>query len=108
MTELIRPSLYGAYHGMMPVAQPADGVVFTAADVVGPVCESGDFLAKDRPMPPLKRGDLIAVRGAGAYAAVMASNYNSRPFAPEVLVDDGAAQVVRPRQQVQDIWHREI
>lgn len=107
MTELIRPSLYGAYHGMMPVAQPPEGVALSAADVVGPVCESGDFLAKDRPMPPLQRGDLIAVRGAGAYAAVMASNYNSRPFAPEVLVADGEAKVVRPRQSPEDIWRRE-
>jgi len=108
MTELIRPSLYGAYHGMMPVTEPGEGVALAAADVVGPVCESGDFLAKDRPMPPVKRGDLIAVRGAGAYGSVMASNYNSRPFAPEVLVLDGEAQVIRARQRVEDIWGRDV
>ncbi|MDD9933229.1 MAG: diaminopimelate decarboxylase [Myxococcales bacterium] len=107
MTELIRPALYGAYHATVPVREPAADAAMEPVDLVGPVCESGDFLAKDRPMPPLQRGDLIAIRGAGAYSAVMASNYNSRPFAPEVLVIDGQAKVIRQRQSVEDLWRDE-
>jgi len=107
MTELIRPALYDAYHAMMPVvAQPPD-VEQLPTDVVGPVCESGDFLARDRDLPPLVRGDLLAVRGAGAYAASMASNYNSRPRAAEVLVDGAHFHVVRKRERVEDQWRDE-
>ena len=110
MTELIRPALYRAYHAIVPVeieisAQP--DAHLTPADVVGPVCESGDFFAHDRLLPPLKRGDLLAIRGAGAYSASMASNYNSRPFAPEVLVSKDSFSVVRDRQTLDDLLHNE-
>jgi diaminopimelate decarboxylase len=108
MTELIRPALYGAYHAMVPVREAGAAAPRTPADVVGPVCESGDFLAKDRPLPPLRPGDLIAVRGAGAYGAVMSSHYNSRPFAPEVLVDAGRARLIRKREALESLWRDEI
>lgn len=106
MTELIRPALYGAYHAVVPVrARPGEE---RPADVVGPVCESADFLAKDRDLPPVERGELVAVRGAGAYAATMASNYNARPFAPEVLVEGTKAWLIRERQTIEDTWQREL
>ncbi len=113
MNELIRPALYGAYHFIWPVEagervpgtrateQPFDGLKL--CDVVGPVCESGDFLAKDRKLPPLKRGDLVAVFTAGAYAMVMASQYNSRPRAAEVLVDGEQARLIRRRETYEDL-----
>lgn len=103
MSELIRPALYGAYHAIVPEAEAASNAPLSPADVVGPVCESTDFLAKDRPLPPLRPGDLLAVRGAGAYSAVMGSNYNSRPLAPEVLVEDETFRIVRRRQTLDDI-----
>jgi len=106
MTELIRPALYRAYHAIVPVTDQPDAHL-TPADVVGPVCESGDFFAHDRSLPPLKRGDLLAIRGAGAYSAAMASNYNSRPFAPEVLVSGDSFSVVRDRQTLDDLLHNE-
>jgi diaminopimelate decarboxylase len=107
MSELIRPALYEAYHAIVPVKAPSTDPTLTAADVVGPICESGDFLAKDRPLPPLARGDQLVLRGAGAYAASMASNYNSRPRAPEVLVDGGQLHVIRKRERVEDMWRDE-
>lgn len=106
MTELIRPALYRAYHAILPVAEQP-GAHLTPADVVGPVCESGDFFAHDRLLPPLQRGDLLAIRGAGAYSASMASNYNSRPLAPEVLVSHESSSVVRDRQSLDDLLHNE-
>ena len=108
MTELIRPALYGAYHAIMAVREPAPTAAVTPADVVGPVCESGDFLARARELPPLRSGDLIALRGAGAYAAAMASRYNSRPLAAEVLVDGGSARLIRRRESVEAQWKEEI
>lgn len=108
MTELIRPALYRAYHAIVPVADNADSQGAQApADVVGPVCESGDFFAHDRPLPPLERGDLLAIRGAGAYSASMASNYNSRAFAPEVLVSADNFSIVRERQSLDDLLRSE-
>jgi diaminopimelate decarboxylase len=101
MTELIRPSLYGAYHAIVPV-RPRDGEP-TPADVVGPVCETGDFLGIDRLLPPLVRGDLLLVRSTGAYGASMASRYNARPLAAEVLIERGAARVIRPRERYEDL-----
>jgi diaminopimelate decarboxylase len=102
MNDLIRPSLYGAYHEIKPVRElPGAGQV--TVDVVGPVCESGDFLAKDRTMPEVRPGDLLAVMSAGAYGFTMASNYNSRPRVPEVLVNDGELHVVRAREQYTDL-----
>lgn len=107
MTELIRPALYRAHHAIMPVERAAEGAAHTPADVVGPVCESTDFLAKERALPPLARGDLLAIRGAGAYAAVMGSNYNGRPLAPEVLVEGAGYRVVRARQKLEQLWENE-
>ncbi len=107
MTDLIRPALYDAYHAIMPVQEPPPNADQSPADVVGPVCESGDFLARGRPLPELRRGDLLAVRGAGAYASVMASNYNARPRAAEVLVDGESVNVVRKRDSVEDLWRNE-
>ena len=108
MTELIRPALYRAYHAVMPVKQPLAGDKFEPVDVVGPVCESSDFLALERNLPALARGELLAVRGAGAYGAVMGSRYNSRPLAAEVLVEDGEAKLVRRREPVEAIWREEL
>ena len=106
MTELVRPALYQAYHAVMPVTEQP-GAPLLPADVVGPVCESGDFLARGRNLPPLKRGDLIAIRGAGAYSSSMASTYNTRPLAPEVLVNEEAFSIVRDRQNLDDILRNE-
>jgi diaminopimelate decarboxylase len=103
MNDLIRPSLYEAYHDILPVAEPpADGVedVF---DVVGPICESGDFLARDRKMPGVRHGDLLAVMSAGAYGFTMSSNYNSRPRAAEVIVKGNEYYVVRERETYNDL-----
>lgn len=102
MTDLIRPALYDGFHQIVPLKEPAtDNRVMV--DVVGPVCESGDFLAKDRELPPLQAGDRIAVMSAGAYGAVMGSTYNSRPLAPEILVDGNRYHVIRQRQVYSDL-----
>jgi diaminopimelate decarboxylase len=103
MNDLIRPAMYDSWHDIVPVREPIADVVFSAADVVGPVCESGDTLAKGRSMAPLAPNDLIAVRSAGAYGAVMASTYNSRPLVPEVLVRGDTFAVIRPRQEIADL-----
>ena len=102
MTELIRPALYNAYHAIMPVKEP-DGASVTV-DVVGPVCESGDFLAQDRALPPVEPGDLVCIRGAGAYAREMGSTYNARPLSPEVLVESGRTRVIRRRGTEESLW----
>jgi len=101
MNDLIRPALYGAFHRIEPV-EPRPGTE-EPADVVGPVCESGDFLGKDRTLPPLEPGDLLCVRSAGAYGFVMASNYNTRPRAAEVLVDGDRFGVARARETYEDL-----
>jgi diaminopimelate decarboxylase len=105
MNDLIRPALYGSYQAIQAV-QPRRGKPFTA-DVVGPVCESGDFFAKDREVSPVQAGDLLAVMSAGAYGFVMASNYNTRPRPPEVLVDGSSVYVVRPRETLDDLVRNE-
>ncbi len=102
MNDLIRPSLYGAYHEIRPVHEVPNAKTLTV-DVVGPVCESSDFLAKDRAMPEAKAGDLLAVMSAGAYGFTMASNYNSRPRVPEVLVKGGEMHVIRAREEYADL-----
>jgi diaminopimelate decarboxylase len=102
MNDLIRPSLYGAFHDIKPVRETPAGKPVTV-DVVGPVCESGDFLAKDRALPEVKAGDLLAVMSAGAYGFVMASNYNSRPRVPEVLVRGREIHVIRERESLADL-----
>jgi len=108
MTELIRPALYGAYHAIMPIAEPLADAALQPVDVVGPVCESGDFVAKDRPLPELEPGDLLAIRGAGAYGREMQSMYNARPLPPEVLVDGSRSRLIRRRSGPEALWHGEI
>lgn len=97
MNDLIRPTLYEAHHDIVAVAAPEEGKPVAPADVVGPVCETGDYFALGRPMPPVQSGDLLAVMSAGAYGAVLSSTYNSRPLVPEVLVRGAEYHVVRPR-----------
>ncbi|MBI3326985.1 MAG: hypothetical protein HYZ81_09825, partial [Nitrospinae bacterium] len=103
MNDLIRPSLYSAYHAIMPVVQCANGQPEDILDVVGPICESGDFLAKERSLPLFRAGDLLAVMSAGAYGFAMASNYNSRPRAPEVLVKGDEFFTIRARETYADL-----
>ena len=105
MNDLLRPAMYDAYHHIQPVA-PRPGAP-RPFDVVGPVCESGDTFAQDRLLPPLESGDLVAFMGAGAYGAVMASEYNSRLLVPEVLVRGSAFAVIRPRPTYDDMLARE-
>ena len=97
MNDLIRPSLYDAYHGIIPVAAPPSDAPVERCDVVGPVCETGDRFAEQRPLPPLNPGDLVAFAAAGAYGAVMSSTYNTRLPAAEVLVRGDRYDIVRPR-----------
>lgn len=106
MNDLIRPALYQSYHEIVPIreAVTADS---ESVDVVGPVCESGDFFAQDRELPPLKEGDLVALMSAGAYGLVMASNYNSRPLPPEVLVNGDQSSLIRRRQTMEDLVREE-
>jgi diaminopimelate decarboxylase len=103
MNDLIRPTLYEAYHEIVAVQQPAPAARTITADVVGPVCETGDYLALDRKVPELKSGDLIAIMTSGAYGAVQAGTYNTRPLVPEVLVKDDQYAVVRPRIDVEQL-----
>ncbi len=105
MNDLVRPALYKAWHEIVPV-QPSTAAPIHL-DVVGPVCETGDFLAMDREMAPVREGDLLAVLGAGAYGFAMSSNYNSRARAAEVLVDDGRWAVVRSRERLTDLFRDE-
>ncbi len=103
MNDLIRPALYNAHHEIRPVAEPREPATLEVVDVVGPVCESSDFLAKERPLPPVAEGALLAVLSAGAYGFAMASNYNARPRAAEVLVHGDRFQVVRRRESYEDM-----
>ena len=100
MTELMRPALYGAFHRIEPVSAPASGDHHY--EIVGPVCESSDVVGRDRMLPLMKAGDLVAIRDAGAYGSAMASNYNRRPLPAEVMVDAGAWRIIRRRQTVDD------
>src|SRR5207245_3449411 len=103
MNDLIRPALYDAWHDIVPVRLPAPGAVLSPADVVGPVCETGDSFATGRDLPPLAEDDLVALTGAGAYGAVMSSTYNSRRLIPEVLVDGDRFAIVRARQSYEEM-----
>jgi diaminopimelate decarboxylase len=103
MNDLIRPTLYEAHHDIQPVTVPKPGTREIFADVVGGVCETGDYLALDRTMAAVEPGDLLAVMTAGAYGAVQGSSYNTRPLAAEVLVDGSEFAVVRPRQSYDDL-----
>jgi diaminopimelate decarboxylase len=106
MSELMRPALYGAYHRIEPVRQ-RDGAL-REYEIVGPVCESSDVLGRERRLPPLEVGDLLAIRDTGAYGAAMASNYNRRPTPAEALVDAGAWRIVRRRQTLDDMLRLEV
>ena len=103
MNDLIRPTLYEAYHEILPVTEPKQGAATVLTDVVGPVCETGDYLALARDLPEIEDGDLLAVMTAGAYGAVLASEYNSRPLVPEVLVNGAKYAVTRPRRSYEDL-----
>ncbi len=107
MNDLIRPAMYEAWHDIVPVIEPAPGTEPAKYDIVGPVCESGDTFAKAREMPPVQADDLIAFRSAGAYGAVMSSEYNSRPLIPEVLVDGDQFAVIRARPTYEDMIARD-
>ena len=108
MNDLIRPSLYGAYHQILPLRITDYGLRITGkADIVGPICESGDFLAKDRLMPKVREGDYLAVMGAGAYGFSMSSNYNSRRRAMEIMVFGNKVFVIRKRETYEDLVRNE-
>ena len=107
MNDLIRPAMYDAYHDIVAVNEPAPGIEQQPYDIVGPVCESGDTFAKGRLMPPLAADDLVAFRSAGAYGAVMSSEYNSRPLIPEVLVKDDQFAVIRSRPTFDEMINRD-
>ena len=102
MNDLIRPTLYDAFHEIVPVAQRANSANYVA-DIVGPVCETGDYLGLRRDMAEPKPGDLLAVLTAGAYGAVQSGTYNSRPLVPEVLVDGARFAVIRPRESIEQL-----
>ena len=108
MNDLIRPALYGAYHEIIPVKQSAGPAAKSeVTDIVGPVCETGDFFARDRELPAVDEGDLLAILDAGAYGMVLASNYNTRPRPAEVLVSGKSAKVIRRREKVSDLLRAE-
>src|SRR2546429_7380829 len=102
MNDLVRPAFYDSYHAIVPVTEASAAAPVETADVVGPICESGDFFAKDRAMPRPEEGDLLAILSAGAYGFVMASNYNTRPRPVEVLVDGDRYTIVRRRETFED------
>ncbi|MBP1726777.1 MAG: diaminopimelate decarboxylase, partial [Deltaproteobacteria bacterium] len=105
MNDLIRPSLYGSYHQIQPVADRKRPQI--RADVVGPICETGDFFARDRNLPQMEQGEMLAVMSAGAYGFSMSSNYNTRPRAAEVLVRGDRFQVIRSRETYEDLLRGE-
>ena len=107
MNDLIRPAMYGAHHDIVPLEEPPAGAERQPCDVVGPVCESGDTFARALALPALAAGDLVAFRSAGAYGAVMASEYNSRPLVPEVLVKGDQFAVIRPRPTLEEMLARD-
>jgi len=107
MNDLLRPAMYDAHHDIVPVIEPVPGIEQKTYDVVGPICESGDTFAKARQMPPVGPGDLVAFRSAGAYGAVMASEYNSRPLIPEVLVMGDQFAVIRARPTYEEMINRD-
>lgn len=109
MNDLIRPSLYGAYHEVVPVAGPADsGVKMETVDVVGPICESGDFFARDRALPRLEENSLLAILDTGAYGMALASNYNTRPRPAEVLVSKKSVKLIRRREELRELYSAEL
>ncbi len=107
MNDLVRPAMYDAFHDLRPVTQPRPGANLSNYDVVGPICETGDTFCRERSLPPLDAGDLVAFMTAGAYGATMSSEYNSRPLVPEVLVSGDKYAVVRPRPSYEEMLARE-
>jgi diaminopimelate decarboxylase len=107
MNDLVRPAMYDAWHGIVPVSATDFVAPVRPATVVGPVCESGDTFARSRLLPPLTSDALVAILDAGAYGAVMSSTYNARPMAAEVWVDGGRWSVIRERQPIEALWERE-
>jgi len=107
MNDLVRPAMYEAHHDIVPVRQPQPGSERSVYDIVGPICETGDTFARKRSLAPLKAGDLVAFRSAGAYGAVMASEYNSRPMIPEVMVSGDQYAVIRPRPTYEEMLERD-
>ena len=103
MNDLIRPTLYEAHHDVVPVGEAPAGAALSPADIVGPVCETGDYLAQGRAFPEVRAGDLLAVMSAGAYGAVQAGTYNTRLLVPEVMVDGDRFAVIRPRTTYEDL-----
>jgi diaminopimelate decarboxylase len=109
MNDLIRPALYGAHHELVPVVRLKDlSVKNETVDVVGPVCESGDFFARDREMPRVEEGDLLAILDAGAYGMALTSNYNTRPRPAEVLVSGRSVKLIRRREKVRELYSAEL
>jgi len=108
MNDLIRPTLYESYHTISAVNATAPNAPAALCDIVGPICESGDFLGKDRQMPLPVAGELLMVRGCGAYGSSMASQYNSRPRAPEVFVDGATFRIIRQRETLESLWANEL
>jgi diaminopimelate decarboxylase len=102
MNDLVRPTLYDAWHDILPVREPVDRREIVA-DVVGPVCETGDYVALDRKLPEAQPGELLAILTSGAYGAVQAGTYNTRPLVPEVLVDGDRFAIIRPRPSVAEL-----
>jgi diaminopimelate decarboxylase len=105
MNDLIRPAFYDSYHEIVPLRKAAGKSI--SSDVVGPICESGDYFCKDRPLPKVESGEHIALLSAGAYGSVMGSNYNTRSLPAEVLVNGNKSALVRERQPIEDIWRLE-
>jgi diaminopimelate decarboxylase len=108
MNDLIRPTLYDAYHPILPVKQAAANETLAPRDLVGPVCETGDYFALGRELPPLNRGDLVAILITGAYGTVMSSLYNTRPFCAEIMLSNGNVNLIRYPQKLEDIWKDEV
>ena len=108
MNDLIRPSLYAAYHEILPIKKPNNSSSFACYDVVGPVCETGDTFATQRSLMEMESGELLAFMSAGAYGSVMASEYNTRPLIPEVLVKGDNFSIIRARPLIEDIIRRDI
>jgi diaminopimelate decarboxylase len=109
MNDLIRPALYGAYHEIIPVTRTVNQAAHSeVTDIVGPVCETGDFFARDRELPVVEEGELLAILDAGAYGMVLASNYNTRPHPAEVLVNGTSAKIIRRKEKVSDLLRAEL
>ncbi len=108
MNDLVRPSLYDAYHEIVPAHLDVNSARHETVDVVGPICESGDFFARGRELPVVNEGDLLAILDAGAYGMVLASNYNSRMRPAEVLVDGKSVKIIRRRETMDDLLRPEI